>query len=112
MEKSNLKLVNSSNKYWIDPTIHLQETIKAQTIINIMKQDRQHHHAWDCKISFKDFIEGFEKWDERTSTSPSGCHLGVYKALILAMRNNGEFGETKTNTMSTKEKTEQLLQVI
>jgi hypothetical protein len=33
-------------------------------------------------ISVSEFKEGFKKWKERTSTSPSGRHLGLYKAII------------------------------
>jgi hypothetical protein len=33
-------------------------------------------------ISLDDFIQGLHKWNERTTTSPSGRHLGHYKILI------------------------------
>jgi hypothetical protein len=36
----------------------------------------------DCEISEEDFILGFKKWKESTSTSPSGWHLGHYKAIV------------------------------
>ena len=35
-------------------------------------------------ISFEEFNTGFRKWREATSTSPSGRHLGHYKALLRA----------------------------
>ena len=70
-------------------------------------------HKWDCEITFEEFVEGFEKWDERTSTSPSGRHLGVYQALIIAMQNrNGEFEKNTNTTISTKEKAEKILKTI
>jgi hypothetical protein len=35
------------------------------------------------KISDDDFIDGFKKWKESTSTSPSGRHLlGHYKVIV------------------------------
>ena len=34
------------------------------------------------EISSEDYEEGFRKWSEMTATSPSGRHLGLYKALI------------------------------
>ena len=34
------------------------------------------------EITAADFISGFKKWKERTATSPSGRHLGHYKAII------------------------------
>jgi hypothetical protein len=36
----------------------------------------------DCEISDADFILGFKGWRESTSTSPSGHHLGHYKAIV------------------------------
>ena len=36
----------------------------------------------DCEISEADFISGFKGWRESTSTSPSGRHLGHYKAIV------------------------------
>ena len=35
-------------------------------------------------ITQKEFMTGFRKWREATSTSPSGRHLGHYKALLRA----------------------------
>jgi hypothetical protein len=37
------------------------------------------------EVSTEDFYHGFQHWKESTSTSPSGRHLGHYKAII-----NGE----------------------
>lgn len=36
------------------------------------------------EMSLDDMIQGFAKWREQTSTSPSGRHLGIYKALVKA----------------------------
>jgi hypothetical protein len=36
----------------------------------------------DCKITEEDFISEFKAWKESTSTSPSGRHLGHYKAIV------------------------------
>lgn len=33
-------------------------------------------------ISIEDWNKGFRQWKESTSTSPSGRHLGIYKALL------------------------------
>lgn len=35
-----------------------------------------------CEISEEAFISGFKGWRESTSTSPSGHHLGHYKAIV------------------------------
>lgn len=34
------------------------------------------------KITIEEWNKGFWQWRETTSTSPSGCHLGIYKALL------------------------------
>ena len=34
------------------------------------------------EITPEDYEEGFRKWSEMTATSPSGRHLGLYKALL------------------------------
>jgi hypothetical protein len=36
----------------------------------------------ETEISEADFISGFKDWKESTSTSPSGRHLGHYKAIV------------------------------
>jgi len=58
----------------IDPTTwllleHQQNAIP--TLIN-------HTHP----MPFEAVIQGFKKWPEKTSTLPSGCHLGIYKTLL------------------------------
>jgi hypothetical protein len=39
-------------------------------------------------MSFADMCTGFAKWRENTTTSPSDKHLGIYKALVKAMKHN------------------------
>jgi len=34
-------------------------------------------------LEFKPLMSGFQKWPEQTMTSPSGCHLGIYKSLLI-----------------------------
>ena len=36
-------------------------------------------------ITFDEWLQLFKKWRETTSTSPSGAHLGIYKAIIAVM---------------------------
>lgn len=36
------------------------------------------------EMTFEDMLQGFAKWREQTSTSPSGRHLGIYKGLVKA----------------------------
>jgi hypothetical protein len=37
----------------------------------------------DDDLSINDFTDGFKKWSEDTTTSPSGRHLGHYKCLLV-----------------------------
>jgi hypothetical protein len=46
-------------------------------------------------MSLNDMCNGFHKWREGTTTSPSGKHLGIYKALVNVR---------KYNILTTKEK--------
>ena len=51
------------------PSFTIPESIKGQTPIS-------------TTVSEADVAQGFKKWREATTTSPSGRHLGHYKALI------------------------------
>jgi len=33
-------------------------------------------------LTFEGLMAGFKKWPEKTSTSPSGCHFGIYKSML------------------------------
>jgi hypothetical protein len=37
-------------------------------------------------FTFNDMCQGFRKWREQTTTSPSNKHLGIYKSLLNAMK--------------------------
>jgi hypothetical protein len=41
-------------------------------------------------FSLQDMCDGFSKWREKTTTSPSNKHLGIYKALIAADKHLSE----------------------
>ena len=43
----------------------------------------KHIDALPLYITEAEFISKFCMWNEGTSTSPSGLHLGHYKALVL-----------------------------
>jgi hypothetical protein len=43
----------------------------------------------DATVSFDDFVDLFLHWNENTSTSPSGRHLGLYKSLVTAHCDSG-----------------------
>jgi len=33
-------------------------------------------------MPYEQLMQGFHQWKERTTTSPSGLHLGIYKSLL------------------------------
>jgi hypothetical protein len=56
----------------------------------------------DSVILFEDFVTSFLHWDEKTATSPSGRHLGLYKSLVTAHIDSGnEFGHQTGNAADT-----------
>jgi hypothetical protein len=53
-------------------------------------------------ITEDEFISKFKSWKERTSTSPSGLHLGHYKALVA--RNNADLNTEEGMTLDNQRK--------
>jgi len=69
----------------------------------------QHQWAWSQShlprfhnLAFDDMIAGFWKWKERTFTSPSGRHLGIYKSLIKDTHKLKSKQPKKTKSATTK----------
>ena len=74
--------------------LDIEEATKA-LLRNLVKNDD--YEQIDQHISDDDLISGYKKWNENTSTSPSGCHLGHEKALLKRIREQeieGEVSET------------------
>ena len=105
----------------LDTTLCFPET---ETILKVL-QERSTPHQWSHELSFRDFISGLLHWRESTSTSPSGRHLGVYKALVTAhINSSGEFDgpppplgsrlltPTHDSEPTTQEKATQILQSV
>ena len=60
---------------------HLDESVQliiSQLRTNMRAQDTQVHPS----ITYGDFVNKLTTWRESTSTSPSGLHLGHYKAML------------------------------
>ena len=56
------------------------QVIAEMAMPEVFKMDPK--NKLSIEIMTGDFIQGFKKWKESTSTSPLGCHLGHYKAII------------------------------
>jgi hypothetical protein len=63
---------------------------ETQLVMDILQERaEQRKPSWSAIIDFEeDFIPALLHWRERTSTSPSGRHLGLYKALATAYCNS------------------------
>jgi hypothetical protein len=70
------------------PAVTLKETITVLKILREAFADRP--PGIESKVSFDDFIGSFLHWNEKTSTSPSWRHLGLYKSLVTAHCNSGK----------------------
>jgi endonuclease/exonuclease/phosphatase family metal-dependent hydrolase len=93
------------------PPGSFSETATVMTILNEASLHPPPH--WPAAITFDDFIKGFLKWKESTSTSPSGRHLGIYKTLVTVYLNSsGEFDAVDDGSQATKYKAEGILGLI
>ena len=83
-------------------------------MLEIIQQEyKQQHTKWKATITFKEFIQGLRKWKEETSTSPSGQHLGIYKALLTAHKDyNLEFSNKDDKGFTPQQKAEAILRTI
>jgi ribonuclease HI len=61
----------------------INETEGSEGTYHILKKlsDKQNSQEIPDNITFDEFWNGLNKWNERTTTSPSGRHLGHYKIL-------------------------------
>ena len=89
---NNFDLVSDSNGNPI--TLPADAFTETKTVVDILRERATATGArWDPETSFDEFISGLLHWREATATSPSGRHLGVYRALTTAHCNSsGEFG--------------------
>jgi hypothetical protein len=54
------------------------------TAKKLLKQAKKVRTPIPLEMSLEDMCQGFKKWREQTTTSPSNKHLGIYKALVNA----------------------------
>jgi hypothetical protein len=64
-----------------DPT-HFPSTTKSASCLLQTLGNAKNLKPFDNVITFSEFKQAFSKWNEGTSTSPSGRHLGHYKCLL------------------------------
>ena len=61
---------------------------QEKRIVNILRQI--HVNEISSNIDLEDWKKKFKIWNERTRTSPSGVHLGHYKALLRPVMNSDD----------------------
>jgi len=68
----------------------------------------QHQHyatpqagPYVMEMPFDSMMQGFQKWPECTSTSPSGRHLGIYKSLLKDINQNKKKSQTTNGSSSS-----------
>jgi hypothetical protein len=95
------------NKYFdLDGTpLHLPDGTFPETV-TVLQLIREAFHERpppiDPVVSFEALVTSLLHWDEKTSTSPSGRHLGLYKSLVTAHIDSGnEFGHQPGNDDDT-----------
>jgi hypothetical protein len=62
--------------------VQLEDLSDATKQILKMLGEKRNIPKIPADISFDEYIKAFDKWRERTTTSPSGHHLGHYKILL------------------------------
>ena len=60
---------------YLSPTtqLYMEKLKQNKTIVN---------SSTNTTIPYKEYVEGFNNWKEKTTTSPSGRHLGHHKCLL------------------------------
>jgi hypothetical protein len=84
MSKAAREVVDGSflDKYGDKLGHILPETEQVIKELAMPEEIRVLSKKMECEISEEDFISGIKCWKESTSTSPSGHHLGHYKAIV------------------------------
>ena len=68
----------------LDGTLDIDSLDTTDAVKSVLRRLRK-REDWSpikTEITTEEFIAGFRKWNERTSTSPSGRNLSMYKALV------------------------------
>jgi exonuclease III len=70
--------------------------------------DGNNNNMVNISFSFNDFCSALQHWDEKTTTSPSGRHLGHYRVLLPALQDKN----TTVTVISEDESVEEVGQII
>jgi len=70
------KILHSLNNF-----DHLSLDEPTRTLLKHMKDKTTSELAQQDPLNYTSLMNGIKKWPEKTATSPSGHHLGIYKTL-------------------------------
>ena len=102
------------NTKWSDEIIDktaTYEKIKNSSLTEILQECGAMRDELPSQIPFNNMIKGFKKWKEKTTTSPSGKHLGIYHVLIKQYEKEQNENKNKTNSETELSKTEKALRI-
>ena len=93
-----MKIIIGSDKYTLDvdailssnftPSSNLLTPPHERYFQNLQRKNNIQPKGAPNTINIDDVNEGFEKWEEKTSTSPSNRHIGHYKSLLARNGHN------------------------
>jgi hypothetical protein len=87
----------------------LDTSTESKEMQTFLQQFRRTREPLSHQFPVEDIIQGFHKWKEKTTTSPSGLHLGIYKAIIKSMKSsNTDVIQLSTDIMTIISKLIQL----
>jgi hypothetical protein len=74
--------------------------LETQTILDLLQRPLPGSKLANIssRISLSDFTSAIKAWNEKTSTSPSGRHLGHYKLLVKTLEDPNTTDEIKQST--------------
>ena len=92
------------------PDGYYQET---HEVINLLKEKHKTSKKWSHETCLNEFKRGILKWRESTTTSPSGRHLGIYRAVAIASDDKAkEFQDQDKNKITTQQKATEILDLM
>ena len=93
-----MKIIIGSDKYTLDvdailssnftPSSNLFTPLHEQYFQNLQRKNKIQPKGAPNTINIDDVNEGFEKWEEKTSTSLSNRHIGHYNSLLARNGHN------------------------
>ena len=66
--------------------LNLLTPLQTQYFKNLQWENKIRPTGAPETVNMKDIKDGYKKWKDKTSTSPSNRHLGHYKSLVAADR--------------------------